>query len=79
MLNYILRLYLRWGAKKTAIRLDHEIGCIYDDTDIPRYTGVAIDDFFYRVARFLRRYTLYDATKTLEEEKERAKRKYASW
>ena len=79
MLNLILRLYLRHGAKKTAKRLDREIGTIYDETDIPRYTGVAIDDFFYRTARFLSKYAPYDTTMILEEEKDRAKRKYASW
>lgn len=79
MLSYILRLYLRYGAKRTAKRLSNEIGVVYDKTDMPRYTGVAIDDFFCRVERFLRRHTSFDATKTLEEEREMAKRKYASW
>lgn len=79
MLTYFLRLYLRWGSKRAARRLHSELRLIYDETDRPRYTGMAIDDFFYRVARFMRKHTPFDAAKTLDEEKERAKRNCSNW
>ena len=78
MLRLLLRLYLRWGARLTARRLRREIGWIYDDSDIPRYTGAALDDFFYRAARTLHRHSLPYYNGILEEEKARAKKKYAS-
>lgn len=78
MLNYLLRLYLRHGARLTVKRLHRELGSVYDNADTQRYTGIAIDDFFLRATRFMRGHAPLDATKTLEEEKERAMRKYTS-
>ena len=78
MLRLPLRLYLRWGARRTAKRMRGEIGWIYDDSDIPRYTAAALDDFFYRTARALRKHSLPYSNGILEEEKARAKKKYAS-
>ena len=78
MLRLLLRLYLRHGARLTARRMRREIGLAYDDSDIPRYTAAALDDFFYRAARLLRKRRLTGAAGVLEEERARAKRKYAS-
>ncbi len=72
MLNYLLRLYLRRGAKLAVKRLFCEMGPRFKDSDFMHFSDVAIDDFFFRVRRRLER-VHYEAASLLEEETVRAK------
>ena len=79
MIRFILRLYLRRGARLTVKRIKGEIDTVYSKNDTLRYTGMALDDFFCRASRSMRNHMTGDVRQIIEEEKQRARNKYASF
>ena len=75
--DFMLRLYLRRGAKATAARMKREVSQACPSSDSARYTAAALCDFFYRVARIVSVRTPRDMSRLIEEEKGRALDKYA--